>query len=83
MAETSCWVKEIPTQDGWYWIKYKGKSGLSICPCGVSWLDDTVLVQSARGACFMAGPRHGGPQLKYDGKVEPSIRFGPKIEPPE
>ena len=76
------WKKQIPTKSGWYWIKYKGKHGTVVCPAEVSFLNDTTHVRSARNDSFMEGPNHGGPGLKYHGKVDKSIRFANKIKQP-
>lgn len=75
------WSKKTPTEEGWYWIRYKNKRNKIVeCTCFVSHFDDgTVVVNSAYNDSFKAGPNHGGPELKYDGKVDKSIRFGEKI----
>jgi hypothetical protein len=31
------WVKETPTEEGWYWIKYRNKRNkTTVCPCLVT-----------------------------------------------
>jgi hypothetical protein len=79
------WVKETPTDEGWYWIRYRNKRKKTTqCPCHVSRFEDgAVLVVTAHNDTFMEGPNHGGPGLKYNGKPDKSIRFGPKIEEPD
>lgn len=82
------WVKETPTEEGWYWMKYKGNNGPTVCPAYVTIfnaaLKGCVLVRTARNVSFVAGPNHGGPELKCPGeKPDKTIRFGPKIEVPE
>ncbi len=78
------WVKETPTVEGWYWIKYKNKrNSHTICPCYVTILKRANVVVTARNDSFIEGPDHGGWGLKYDGKLDKSVRFGPKIEEPE
>lgn len=84
------WVKETPTEEGWYWLKYKNKHNkFTICPALVVILTiendtiDGVLVSSARGDTFVEGKAHGGPGLKQNGVLDKSIRFGTKIEEPE
>ena len=85
------WVKKTPTEEGWYWIKYKNKhDAYTICPCQVTIFDGSGadgllvnIVRSARNDTFMEGPNHGGWGLKYNGELCPDIRFGPKIEEPE
>ena len=29
--------KATPKQNGWYWVKYKGKHGNTICPAYFTW----------------------------------------------
>lgn len=78
------WVKETPQEEGWFWIRYKGKNGTVTCPCTIyHFHDGSCLVQTARNDTFTEGPNHGGPGLKYAGKLDRSIRFGSKIEEPE
>jgi hypothetical protein len=26
------WISEVPKKEGWYWVKYRGKHGVVICP---------------------------------------------------
>ena len=74
------------TQEGWYWIKYKNKHNKStVCPCEVMLetsgpFKGIAMVRTARNDTFIEGPRHGGPGLKYAGKLDKSIRFGSRIE---
>ena len=84
------WSKETPAIAGWYWIKYKGKHGTVSCPAEVIIFKPTAqskmeanLVRSAFNDSWIEGPNHGGPGLKYHGKLDKTIRFGPKIEKPE
>jgi len=78
------WVKKIPAEEGWYWIKYKNKrKRYTICPCLVTWIGKGVVVHTAGNDTFFAGPNHGGPELKYEGQVDKSVRFGPWIEAPD
>ena len=79
------WVKETPTEEGWYWMKYKNKRNrFTICPAHLCILKGpTNIVVSARNDTFIEGPNHGGKGLKYNNKVDKSIRFGPKIEEPD
>lgn len=69
-------------------MKYKNKRNkYSVCPAYVTIFTGPGLhgnfVLSAYNDSFCEGPNHGGWGLKYDGKLDPSIRFGPKIEEPE
>jgi hypothetical protein len=79
------WSKETPLDEGWYWIKYRNKRNkTTMCPAEVYHFEDKgSLVQSARNDTWMEGPNHGGPGLKYHGKLDKTIRFGPRIEVPE
>ncbi len=76
------WTKSIPSEEGWWWMQYQGKNGLVTCPASVVFVGDYVSVRSARGDAFTAGPNHGGPQLRHQGRIDRTIRFGPAIEEP-
>jgi hypothetical protein len=83
------WKKETPIVEGWYWIKYRGKNGMTQCPAEIFIFDkhpDSTanLVNSARGDTWIEGPNHGGPGLKPKGQtiIDKTIRFGPQIEDP-
>ena len=74
------WSKDIPTVEGWYWMKYSR----TVCPGYVTIFRGAfsgIKVQSARNDSFVAGPNHGGWKLKWNGKPA-DVRFGPKIEEP-
>ena len=78
------WVKTTPTVEGWYWMKYRNKRNCTTtCPAYVTILDEAVVVVSARNDTFIEGPNHGGPGLKYNGKLDKTIRFGPHIPIPD
>lgn len=81
------WSKETPTEEGWYWFKYKGGNRKTVtCPCEVCHFTDgyeATVVISARNDTFYEGPHHGGKGLKYKGKLDKSVRFGPKIPFPD
>ena len=80
------WAKETPTEEGWYWIKYRRANHTRTCPCWVTRLKDgTAHVKTAGHLSFIEGPNHGGPGLKVAGetKVQKSIRFGPPIPVPD
>ena len=81
----SVWTEKTPAEDGWFWIKYKNKRNkYTVCPCLVIHNSKTTMVTSAKNDTFYEGPNHGGKGLKYGGKIDTSVRFGPKIElPPE
>jgi hypothetical protein len=82
------WVKKTPTEEGWYWMKYKNKRGkYTVCPARVTILGypglQGTLVHSARNDTFVEGPNHGGAGLKCNGEPCPDVRFGHKIEEPD
>lgn len=77
------WSKVTPVSEGWFWIKYRGKHGTTLYPCEVFHFGEATVVRTTRNDTFHEGPQHGGAGLKYDGKVDKSIRFGPRIEEPE
>jgi hypothetical protein len=77
------WSKRTPTEEGWYWIKYKNKHQKYImCPAEVIHVKSETIVATSRNDTFVSGPRHGGPGLKNNGALDQSVRFGPKIEEP-
>lgn len=84
------WVKATPKEEGWYWVKYKNKrSKYTVCPAQVIIFKSEGdglngnMVLTAKNDSFMEGPAHGGWGLRYNGVLDPSIRFGPKIEEPD
>lgn len=48
----SLWNSDIPINEGWYWIRYRGRSGPVICPAKVSHIYEGALVQTARNDSF-------------------------------
>lgn len=77
------WSRTTPDIEGWYWMKYRGKHGITKCPAFVCRLQRGVHVRTARNDSFFAGPDHGGWKLKdANGKEDKAIRFGPMIEEP-
>jgi hypothetical protein len=86
--EYSPWSKDIPTEQGWYWIEIampnksqpSGKS-VTTYPCLVTPNEDgTTYIQLVEGATFVHQPRIG---LVYHASGKPlrlqKVRFGPKI----
>jgi len=51
------WYEDIPSQDGWYWIKYTGKHGKMICPCNVYHTTNDVVILTARNDTFTGKTR--------------------------
>ena len=69
------WIKEVPKEDGWWWVNYDGKHGSRICPAEVIHLSkDTTWIKSARNDTFILSPLH---------EWDESLKFGPKIEWPK
>lgn len=33
------WTSTVPKAEGWYWVKYRGKRGVVICPASVMWFE--------------------------------------------
>lgn len=66
----SVWTSKTPEKDGWYWIKYRGKHGITVCPCRVTWIDDECVAHSARNDTFITPKQFKG------------VKFGPGIVPP-
>lgn len=49
------WKKEVPFKDGWYWVKYKGKKGMVVCPAGLLCTETWgVFIHTARNDTFVA-----------------------------
>jgi hypothetical protein len=70
------WTKEVPKDEGWYWIRYKGKCGLVQCPCQVIRIDSLYTVNTARNDSFNTLTR------KFEGFT--NATFWPvRIEKPE
>lgn len=83
------WTKEAPLEQGWYWIKYKGKRGMVKCPCEVTIeaRKDSVIpaitIHSSRNDVFYVN--HGDPRTKvrYRGTWDKSVRFMTSIPEPD
>lgn len=65
------WTTDVPTETGWYWIKYRHGRETRIVPCSVVYLDQRWLVTTARSDSFSSMTR------KFAGFE--SAKFGPKI----
>lgn len=71
------WSKKPPKSDGWFWVKYDGKSGQVKCPAAVKRFDfvhnpSLVFVRTARNDTFIVGRP----------PAAPGLRFGPPIKVP-
>lgn len=68
------WSKNIPLEDGWYWIKYRGKRGIVKCPARfyrfIFRNKQIWVAQSARNDLF------------GENAPDRTLRFGPRIEEP-
>jgi hypothetical protein len=75
MAKTK-WVNKAPDYAGWFWIKYRGKHGISKCPCEVTYFKGGALhgewiARTARNDSFYS---HTG--------LSKDVKFGPPIPVP-
>jgi hypothetical protein len=78
------WKKETPAKEGWYWVKYRGKHGMTTCPAHLMiFKDGTRCLHSARNDFFVEGPGHGGLGMKYNGKLDKTLSFGPSMRVPK
>ena len=66
------WKAEVPKKEGWYWMRYKGKRGIVVCPAEVYWITGDFFVLTARKDMLAAST------LKSFGK----FHFGNEIEMP-
>lgn len=41
--------KTAPKTVAWYWVKYKGKNGLTVCPAQVFWMGKSRAEREASG----------------------------------
>jgi hypothetical protein len=46
------WTTKIPSVEGWYWVSYKGKRGIVVCPALFLQIDDGYSVSTARNDWF-------------------------------
>ena len=69
------WTKEVPKTEGWYWIKYRGKRGLVVCPAQVMWLGKQYHVATSRSDWFAEHVRkiYGFESAKFGNKIEEPI----------
>jgi hypothetical protein len=82
----SVWSKELPSEEGWYWVKFKAHGTVeTVCPALVEHTTDGMsLVLTAhlaivfvyQGKNPMVGP-------VYRGKIDKTVRYGPMIDEPE
>lgn len=67
--------KQWPTEEGWYWIKYKGnKYGYVTCPAQHFIFAESNVFASAKNDNFILSPNHE--------PVDKSLRIGPRIPMP-
>lgn len=87
-GKTMIWAKDAPTEEGWYWVKYKNKRNTyTVCPAevfiGNTGLKGSILIKSARNDTFISGPNHGGPGFRCHGVLDKTLRFGDNIPEPD
>jgi hypothetical protein len=70
------WTKDFPKQEGWYWVRFKGKHGWRVIPGYIERMDRMKLVNVGNDL-FFKGPHHEDQFKRY------KMSFGPKIEAPE
>jgi hypothetical protein len=68
------WSVKIPTKTAWYWVKYRGKRGIVICPAEAHIFPDSYLVITAKNDVF-------GETSEKEHRT--GIQFGPKIPFPK
>lgn len=68
----STFVKNLPADSGWYWIKYRGRHGEVTVPCEVAVIGESTVVRTARGDSFTDKTRK---PFGFSHAL-----FGPKIE---
>jgi len=52
------WRKNaVPEKEGWYWCKYRGKHGMTVCPCQVYHFGNGFLVRTARNDTYSSNNR--------------------------
>lgn len=71
------WKKhEVPTEEGWYWCKYRGKHGIVICPCFVMLFKTLGFsVQTARNDIYSTNTKPGFGDMWFGAKIEsPSLK---------
>lgn len=69
------WVKNtVPTVEGWYWIKYHGKHGLTKAPASVTWF---------KSGEFVVRTGYGSTFCTHDIKNFGVFWFGPAIPVPK
>lgn len=69
------WDSKVPKKEGWYWIRYKGKQGIVVCPALVLYSkidEECYFVRTARNDSFSSHTK------KQFGKTH----FGDEIEIP-
>ena len=64
------WISKVPEGEGWYWVKYRGKRGVVMCPAEVFIYDmPHPIILTARND-YIRGDRLEG------------MKFGPGIPIP-
>jgi hypothetical protein len=71
------WTKEIPIEEGWYWFKYYGKNGFTICPAKV------MLFETNGKLSFSVRTAYNDVLNSNNIKEFGSFKFGPAITFPK
>lgn len=78
------WKKATPLVEGWYWCKFLNKrKKYTLTPAFVTIFKDGTRMVNAGNTTFIEGPNHGGWGLRWEGQLDPSVRFGDHIPEPK
>lgn len=70
------WTKKPPSAEGWYWVKFHGKHGLTRSPALVLNVKRITMVEVARCGMYVFG------RSKEEEKRQGVLWFGPCIPIP-
>ena len=77
------WKTAVPAKEGWYWIRYRGKRGLVVCPCYVRWsAKDGYYMISAASNDFFCGKLTGKKDRCIGFKIGAMLKV-PPADPPK
>ena len=77
MTTKSIWSKKVPSEEGWYWVTYKGKRGKIVCPALL------LHFPSEREASKAGWCVHTAKNDFFRHDQQEDLKFGSVIEPPE
>ena len=81
------WTTTMPTtpyaEEHWYWIRYRGKNGIVICPCSVMTISKAPVGRRRKVTCCHTARNDwfSNENRKWAGMSR--AKFGPKIEVPD